>query len=93
MGRDDKRLAYQGKIAARLKEWGSQIDGWQDRVKADTQPLIKELNHKRQAVRHKLAEMKEASEDQWQDIRSSTNHAVEDMRQAVNKAREKFRLP
>ena len=93
MAREDKRLAYQGKVEARLKEWGAQIDRWQDRVKTDTQPLIEELNHKRQAVRRKLAEMKEAGEDQWQDIRSSTDHAVDDMRQSIDKAREKFRQP
>lgn len=93
MGRNDKRLAYQGKIEARLKEWGSQIDGWQDRVKADTQQLIEELNCKRQVVRRKLAEMKEASDDQWKNLRSGMDQAVEDMRQAVNEAREKFRRP
>lgn len=93
MCRNDKRSAYQGKILACLKEWGSQIDRWQGKVKIDTQPLIGELNHKRQAVRRKLSEMKEASEDQWLDIRTSTDHAVEDMRQAVNTAREKFHQP
>jgi len=93
MAREDKRLAYQGKIEARLKEWGAQIDRCQDRVMADTQPLIEELNRKRQAVRRKLAEMKEAGEDQWQDVRSSTDRAVEEMRQAIDEAREKFRQP
>jgi len=91
--RHDKRLAYQGKTQALLKEWGSQIDRWQESARDDGKEWIAELNHKRQAVRHKLAEMKGASEDQWQGVRSSTDHAVEDMRQAVNKARGKFRLP
>ena len=93
MERNDKRLAYQGKIEAYLKEWGSQIDRWQERVNANTQQLIGELNHKRQAVRTKFAEMKGAGDDQWQNFRSSLDQAVEDMRQAINNAREQFRRP
>ena len=93
MERDDKRLAYQGKIEAQLKEWGSQIDRWQDRVKGDAQQSIGELNHKRQVVRSKLAEMKDARDDQWQNLRMTLDQAVEDMRQAVNKAREQFHRP
>ena len=91
MQRDDKRLAYQGKVEAQLKEWGSQIDRWQDRVKANSQDLIAQLNHKRQVVRSRLAEMKTADNNQWQQLRANLDQAVEDMRRAVNEAREHFR--
>jgi len=91
MERNDKRLAYQGKIEAQLKEWGSTIDSWQERTKMNTPQIMGELNHKRQMVRAKLAEMKEAGEDQWQNLRSSLDQAVEDMRLAINNAREQFR--
>jgi hypothetical protein len=91
MGRDDKRLAYQGKVEAQLKEWGSQIDRWQDRVKVNTQELITQLNHKRQVVRSRLAEMKTVDNDQWQLFKANLDEAVEDMRRTVNEAREHFR--
>jgi hypothetical protein len=91
MGRDDKRLAYQGKVEAQLIEWGSQIDRWQDRVKANSQEWIAQLNHKRQAVRSRLAEMKSVDNDQWQLFKANLDEAVEDMRRAVNEAREHFR--
>jgi hypothetical protein len=91
MERSDKRLAYQGKIEAQLKEWGSQIDRWQERVNTNSQQVIGELNHKRQAVRTRFAEMKAAGDDQWQNLRSNLDQAVEDMRQAINSAREQFR--
>ena len=91
MERNDKRLAYQGKVEAQLKEWGSQIDRWQDRVKANSQELIAQLNHKRQVVRSKLAEMKTADNTHWQQLRANMDQAVEDMRRAVNDAREQFR--
>jgi DNA-binding transcriptional MerR regulator len=90
MKRDDKRLAYQGKVEAHLKEWGSQIDGWLDGLSADQRHLLDELNRKRQIVRRKLAEMKDARDDQWQHLRSGMNRAVEEMRQAMDAARGKI---
>ena len=91
MQRNDKRLAYQGKVEAQLIEWGSQIDRWQDRVKVNSKELIEQLNHKRQVVRSRFAEMKTADDNQWQHLRANLDQAVEDMRQAVNDAREHFR--
>lgn len=89
--RRDKRLAYQGKIQALLKEWGSQIDHWQDRAITDTQELIGDLNRKRQAVRRKLAAMKKENDDHWQSRRSDIDRAVEEMRESINTALDKFR--
>ena len=89
--RQDKRLAYQGKIEALLKEWGSQIDRWQERARAETRELIADLNHKRQAVRSQLAAMKNENDDQRKNLRSGLDRAVEEMRDAMNKARDKFR--
>ncbi len=89
--RRDKRLAYQGKIQALLIEWGSQIDGWQEWARADTKELFGELNHKRQTVRSTLAAMKSENDDRWLNLRSSVDSTVEDMLQAMNKARERFR--
>jgi hypothetical protein len=91
MQRNDKRLAYQGKVEAQLIEWGSQIDRWQDRVKVNSQELIEQLNHKRQVVRSRLAEMKTADNNHWQSLRANLDQAIEDMRRAVNDAREHFR--
>jgi hypothetical protein len=89
--RHDKRLAYQGKIQALLKEWGSQIDRWQERARGDSQGFIRELNQKRQAVRSRLAAMKSDDGEQWKDRRLGLDHAVEEMREAMNKARDRFR--
>jgi len=89
--RRDKRLAYQGKIEALLKEWGSQIDRWQERARGAAPELVAELNRKRQAVRSKLAAMKNDGDDQWQDQRAGLDRAVDDMGEAVNNARDRFR--
>jgi hypothetical protein len=53
----DNRLAYQGKVEAYLKEWGSQIDEWKDKASAESQEFLEDLNTKRQAVRSKLAQL------------------------------------
>ena len=92
MEREDNRLAYQGKIEAQLKEWGSQIDLWQDRGMGGNRQLLEELNHKRQTVRRKLAEMKDVSDEQWQTLTAELDGAVEDMRSAMSDAREQFPL-
>ncbi len=89
--RRDKRLAYQGKIEALLKEWGSQIDRWQEQARGAAPELVADLNRKRQAVVSKLAAMKKDGEDQWQNLRPSLDRAVDDMHEAVNKARDRFR--
>jgi hypothetical protein len=89
--RRDKRLAYQGKIQALLKEWGSQIDRWQERAKGAAPELVADLNRKRQAVVSRLAAMKKDTEDQWQSQRPSLDRAVDDMREAVSNARDRFR--
>ncbi len=90
MERTDNRLAYQGKIQAYLKEWGSEIDEWQDKVGAETQELIADLNNKRQVVRAKLAEIKEAADDRWDAFRADMDQAVSDMKACVNRARQNF---
>lgn len=89
--RHDKRLAYQGKIQASLKEWGSQIDNWQEQARADSQEFIRELNQKRQAVRSRLAAMKSEDGDGWKNRRLGMDQAVQEMREAINKARDRFR--
>ena len=87
---DNTRLPYQGKIEAYLKEWGSQIDRWQDEAGDDQKQIIADLNTKRQAVRQKLASVKDASEDHWRDLKSDLDHDVEAMKQAVSNARAEF---
>ena len=87
MAREDKRLAYQGKIEAELKEWGSQIDRWQERNASDMQEVIRDLSSKRQAVRRKLADMKDVAEDQWQTMRAEMDQFIENMREAMESIR------
>jgi hypothetical protein len=87
MERENKRLAYQGKIEAELKEWGSQIDRWQERNASDMQAVISDLNSKRQAVRRKLAEMKDTDDGQWQNMQAELDQAVEDMRRVMEATR------
>ena len=89
-GNNNSRLAYQGRVEAQLVEWGSEIDRWQNQTASNMQAIIKHLNHKRQIVRSRLGEMQVASDDRWQDFMTDLNEAVEDMRYAVDLAREQI---
>jgi hypothetical protein len=84
------RLAYQGKVEAQLIEWGSEIDRWQNQTASNMQAIIGHLNHKRQIVRRRLGAMQVASDDTWQKFMIELNEAVEDMRYAVDFAREQI---
>jgi malate synthase len=87
----DNRLAYQGKVEAHLKEWGSQIDEWKDKAGAESQEFLEDLNTKRQAVRSKLAEIKDAADDRWEAFKVDVDQAVDDMQQAVENMRDRIR--
>ena len=83
MRNDENRLAYQVKIEALLKQWGSQINTWQRDGGDMMQPFITELNQKRQVVKSKLEELRLADDDHWQGIKTSMDQSVEDMEQAI----------
>lgn len=90
MERENKRLAYQGKIEALLKEWGSQIDQLQEQGGSNIEDFIANLNTKRQAVRSLLADMKAMGEETWFSLQSKMDEAVAEMHRAVDEARERF---
>jgi hypothetical protein len=90
MERENKRLAYQGKIEALLKEWGSQIDQLLDQGSEGVEDFIAEVNTKRQAVRSQLGDMKMMGEESWFTLQDSLDQAVADMHRVMDDARERF---
>lgn len=90
MEHNENRLAYQGKVEALLKQWGSQIDTWQQNVGDEAQPYITELNQKRQAVKSKLEALRSAGESQWQSAQHDLEQSVEDMQQTVERTQSQF---
>ena len=91
IGNQNNRLAYEGKIEAQLVEWGSTIDRWQNQTHTNIQTTINHLNHKRQVVRKQLGAMQAANDDRWREFRTDLDKAVEDMRHAIDQAREQIR--
>ena len=85
---NETKIAYVGRIQAQMKEWGSQIARWQNKAHAGAeQQLITELNARRQAVLDQLAIIKDAAEDEWQDMTGEVDSAVREMQHTVNRAR------
>lgn len=87
MVEETNKLAYQGKIEAQLKEWGSQIDRWQDQAGDAIAPYMTEVNRKRQSVITHLSTLKSAGDSDWTQHKPEMEQAVSEMHQVMNQVR------
>lgn len=89
----ETKKAYIEKLAARLKAWDARMDELKaraDESKADAKiayhKQIAELKDRREeAVRH-LAELHEAGEDKWLEVRAKAERLAEDVKKAIKRA-------
>ena len=83
----DKRTIYVKRLSAHMLEWDSQIDLIKDRAES-TQPetqseyfnAIEALQLKREEVALKLHGISCASDDEWQELKTGTEHALGEVR-------------
>lgn len=82
-----------GAMEAKLKDWGKEIDalrGKTDKLGAEARTKwkgqVEELRAKQESARRKLAEMKKAGGEAWEDLRAGTEAALDDLKRAVEKA-------
>lgn len=90
--------AYQKKLQARLDEWDAEIRKLKakaDSAKADIQidyhKQLTSLEAKRKEAADKLAELEEASEDAWVDLKAGVELAWDSLADALNSARSRFK--
>lgn len=90
--------AYQQQLQAKLEEWQAEIDKLRAKAKgaaADSQAeynkQIDELQSRQDEATQKLAELQEASEGAWEQLKSGTEKAWNDLSEAVSAAKAKFR--
>ncbi len=91
------RHEYIQKLKDKLDEWDADIDEFEEsaeRAKADLKFELEDqlaaLKTRRETARQKLAEVMDASEDAWQDIRHGVDDAWASMKEAIDKARSHF---
>lgn len=90
--------AYSKKIQAQLDEWDADIQKLQaraDRAEANAQleirKQVKTLKRKRQEAGDKLAELKAAGDDAWEDFKDGLEAAKDSLGSALKSATSRFK--
>jgi len=94
---DDKEL-YREKLEAKFKEMKARVELLEAKaaqVKAESKlefnKHLAELRQKRDALQGKLDEVKKSGGEAWKDLRSGMEKAAEELKQAIDRAMDKFR--
>jgi len=92
------KSAYTKKVQAQLDEWDADIQKLKaraDRAEADAQieieKQIKSLKRKREETGDKLAELKAAGDDAWDDIKEGLDSAIDSLGNALKSATSRLR--
>jgi len=91
------RHEYIEKLKSKLDEWDADIDEFEANAKRTTAELrfeiedqITSLKLKRDLVKLKLAEIVDAGEEAWEDVKQGADEAWSNLKEAVEKARSHF---
>lgn len=89
---------YEQKLQAQLDEWNAQIDKLKVKIvsaEADTQleynKQIEELKSMQEVAINKLAKLKNASDKEWEELKSRTYSEWDYLGNAVKEATPKFK--
>lgn len=100
IGQDIQQLKkdYQKKVDKDLKEIGAKIRHLKhhalragDRLSADINKDVKELDAKKAEVDKKFAELKKSTGDAWKDLRRGVDDAVMNLRKSVDEAADRYK--
>lgn len=90
--------AYEQKLQTQLDEWHAEIDKLKakaDSAEADTQleyyKKIEELRTMHESVTNKLAELKMASDDAWEDVKAGIDSARDSLGIALKSSVSRFK--
>lgn len=94
----DKRKAYEAKFDAQLKEWSAEITllkAKADKAKAEAKieyyKTIETLQGKHDAAGTKLKQLRAASDDAWEDIKTGAENVWTEVKTSFNSAVSKFK--
>ena len=85
------RTEYEGKMEARLKEFGAKLDellAKGDAAKGQLSKKVDDLKQKHSELRQKLVSAKQASEGAWQELKPGLDRAWEDLGHAFNEVKQ-----
>lgn len=91
------KKAYEKKLEAKLEEWNADINKLKakaDSAEADTQleyyKQIDVLRTKQDEAKKKLNELKDASDDAWEDLKVGIESAWESLGSSIKSAMSRF---
>lgn len=91
------RHEYIEKLKDKLDTWDADIDGFEARaqlakadMKNELDDQITSLRLKRDLARLKLSEIKDASEEAWEDVKGGAEEAWADLKNSMEKAKSHF---
>jgi uncharacterized coiled-coil DUF342 family protein len=94
----ENKDAYIQKLSARLDEWNAEIDKLRakaDKAEAESriefQNQIENLRQRHKEAEEKTAELREAGEGAWEDLKSGVQGAWDVMEQSLKSARSRFK--
>lgn len=92
------KQAYEQKLQAQLDEWGAEIEKLKakaDNAEADVQleyyKQIEELRTMQESATKKLAELKNAGDDAWEDLKAGIESAWDSLSSALKSAASRFK--
>ena len=92
------KKAYEQKLQAQLDEWRAEIDRLKakaDSAKADAQieyyKDIEELRSMQEAAANKLAQLKNVSDEAWDDLKAGIDSAWDALGNALKSAASRFK--
>jgi peptidoglycan hydrolase CwlO-like protein len=93
----EKRDAYVQKLKAKMDEWNAEIDKLQAKAdqaeaeaKIEYQEQIDDLKAKRKEMELKIAELQQAGEGAWEDLKQGLENSWEILKGAFAKAKSRF---
>jgi hypothetical protein len=93
----NEKEAYQQKIEARIAEWNAEMDKLRAQAKKlaaegriEAESRLQDLTIKKEAAEAKLAELRNAGGDAWQELKSGIDRAVRELDESVKRAVSKF---
>ena len=94
----ENRKDYIDRMAARLKEWDSEVQKLEEKaetvkadVKASYNQQINELRLKKEEARIKLEKIQDAGEDAWEELKEGTEKSWKIFEESVKNAWGKFK--
>ncbi len=89
------RELYKQKYEAQLHEWSARVEALQahaDKLtadaKLDAKPHLDALRAKLDAAKAKVAEIAQATEDRWDEVKKGADHAWNDVKASVEGAHD-----